>query len=74
MQSFTLDDVAQATPALRDQQRRVQRWTRAAASAVERRPMQSSECGMARGAWQFMGLTSCRCYGRHVGKVLSGCN
>ncbi|ERH53963.1 hypothetical protein O203_00595 [Ectopseudomonas chengduensis] len=55
MQSFTLDDATQAASALRDQQRRVQRWTRAAASAVGRRPMLGSECGMARGAWQFMG-------------------
>src|SRR5690606_24682758 len=55
MQSFTLDDPTEAGSTVRDQQRRVQRWTRAAAGAVGKRPMQGSECGMARGAWQFMG-------------------
>jgi len=55
MQSFTLDDATEAASAVRDQQRRVQRWTRAAACAVGKQPMHGSECGMARGAWQFMG-------------------
>ncbi|RMH81865.1 hypothetical protein EA796_22375 [Pseudomonas sp. AOB-7] len=52
MQSFTLDDAGQATSAVRDQRHRVQRRTRAAAGAVERRPMHGS---MARKTGQFMG-------------------